>query len=261
MPQDRVVLCMKWGTVFPPAYVNVLHNACRKHISGTFRFVCLTDDARGLDPAIEAHPIPEIGCRPLHWRSGAWPKLSVFLRNLYDLRGRALFIDLDTVITGSLDPFFQETGDLIAVGAGKAWSKGAGNLHPTANTSVFAFTLGDQPQIVETYMADPDAAFEKFSIEQAFAEAHATSWRPWPHEWIASFKRHLRRSVLIDRFLPPRRPEPAVRVVAFHGHPRPIDVISEGRYNYEHFPHFGIGPVDWVRDYWLSNGWDGKPLV
>lgn len=261
MPQDHVVLCMKWGTVFPPAYVNVLFRACRKAISGDFRFVCLTDDPADLDPSVETFPIPEIHCRPLHWRSGAWPKLSVFLKDLYGLHGRALFIDLDTVIVGSLDPLFLETGDFIAVGAGKDWAKGARNLQPTANTSVFAFTIGSQSQIVEAYLNDPDAAFARYGIEQVFAEAHATSWRPWPHDWIVSFKRHLRRPILVDRFLPPRRPDSTVRVVAFHGHPRPIDVISAGAYNYEHFPHYGRGPIDWVREYWLSNGWDGKSLV
>jgi hypothetical protein len=261
MLQDRVVLCMKWGTVFPPVYVNVLFNACRKFISGEFRFVCLTDDPAGLDPRIETHPIPEIGCRPLHWRSGAWPKLSVFLRNLYDISGRALFIDLDTVVASDLDPFFREEGNFIAVGAGKHWGKGAANTNPTANTSVFAFTLGSQAQIVDAYSADPDAAFEKYRIEQVFAERHATSWRPWPHEWIVSYKRHLRRPILLDRVLPPRKPDSTVKVVAFHGHPRPIDLINPGAYNYERFPHYARGPVDWVRDYWLEHGWDGQPLT
>jgi hypothetical protein len=48
MSRDRVVLCMKWGTLYPADYVNVLCNASRRHLTGAFRFVCLTDDAPGL---------------------------------------------------------------------------------------------------------------------------------------------------------------------------------------------------------------------
>ncbi len=44
---DRVVICMKWGTLYSADYVNVLYNAVRAHLEGPFRFVCLTDDPRG----------------------------------------------------------------------------------------------------------------------------------------------------------------------------------------------------------------------
>lgn len=252
---SRVVLCMKWGTLFPAGYVNVLFNACRKHIKGEFRFVCLTDDATGFVAGIESFPIPDIGCLPMHWKNGAWPKLSVFVKDLYGLRGRALFIDLDTVVTGSLDAFFEEDGDFLAVGAGQDWGKAGTNTKPTANTSIFGFDLGGQSQIVDAYVASREAAFSEFEIEQRFAEHYATSWRPWPDEWIVSFKRHLRRAVIVDRFLAPRLPGPEVRVVAFHGRPRPIDLIRPGSYNWDRFPHFGRGPVSWVRNYWLENGY------
>lgn len=58
---ERVVLSMKWGKLYPASYVNVLYNACRRNITGDFRFVCLTDDATGLGPEIEACPIPDLG--------------------------------------------------------------------------------------------------------------------------------------------------------------------------------------------------------
>ena len=35
---DRVVLAMKWGTLYGAEYVNVLYNAVRDHMTGPFRF-------------------------------------------------------------------------------------------------------------------------------------------------------------------------------------------------------------------------------
>lgn len=68
--QDRVVLCMKWGTLYNADYVNVLFNACKKHISGAFKFVCLTDDETDIIDGVECFPIPDIGLTPQMWRSG-----------------------------------------------------------------------------------------------------------------------------------------------------------------------------------------------
>jgi len=253
---DRVVLCMRWGNEFPPAYVNVLHNACKKAITGSFRFVCLTDDPSGIDQSIETYPIPDIRCRPAHWHSGAWPKLSVFRRDLYGLAGRALFIDLDTLVVGNIDSLFKKNGDFIAVGGGKNWRRGKINSNPTANTSVFAFTLGEQSQIQESFTSDPDKAVHDYINEQDFAQKHATSWRPWPNEWVVSYKRHLRAPIFVDRMIKPSKPSDDVKIVAFHGSPRPLDVVVSGKYNYEKFPRYGKGPISWVREYWLENGWE-----
>ena len=87
MNSPRVVLCMKWGTLYPAEYVNVLYSACRKYIHGEFRFVCLTNEAEGIAEGVEVFPIPDIGLDEWHYYNGAWPKLGVFLSDLYGLRG------------------------------------------------------------------------------------------------------------------------------------------------------------------------------
>lgn len=107
MADNRTVLCMKWGKLYSADYVNVLFNACSQHLAGDFQFLCLTDDATGFLPGIEARPIPDIGCSAQMWKHGAWPKLSVFSSDLYGMAGRILFIDLDTVVCGDLNPFFD----------------------------------------------------------------------------------------------------------------------------------------------------------
>ena len=140
---ERVVLCMKWGTLYSAKYVNILHRAVKDHLSYPFRFVCLTDDADGLDPEIEHHPIPDLGLPEEKVYHGAWPKLSVFGVRLYDLTGRCLFIDLDSVIVGSLDPFFDVDATFHAIGGGVDWRRGAEQVKPptTCNNQDHALVL------------------------------------------------------------------------------------------------------------------------
>ncbi len=119
---ERIVLCMKWGRLFSPDYVNVLFNACRRNLTGPFRFICLTEDAQGFAAGIEALPLPDVGLAPQEWYTkGVWPKLGLFLRDLHGLSGRYLFIDLDMVIAGPLDAFFEQPGRFISTDMGAGW--------------------------------------------------------------------------------------------------------------------------------------------
>lgn len=256
MTTERIVLCMRWGTLYPAIYVNVLYSAVKSHINGPFRFVCLTDDASGLSDQIESFPIPKLGYGPKHWKHGAWPKLSVFVSDLYGLRGRALFIDLDSVILAPLDPFFEVKGGFVSIAGGKDWRRGSTNLKPSLASGVFAFELGSQTQIADRFRADPDEAYAKFGIEQRFIQEHVTGWQTWPDDWVISFKRHLRQPMLIDRFFPPRDPDRRSKIVAFHGDPRPIEVARSGSTRWARFPRAGRGPIGWVREYWLENGFN-----
>ena len=54
------VICMKWGTKYGPEYVNTLYSMVKRHMKRPFRFVCLTDDDKGLSEGIDAFPIPKL---------------------------------------------------------------------------------------------------------------------------------------------------------------------------------------------------------
>ena len=253
---DRVVLCMKWGTLYGADYVNVLHSACRAHISGSFRFVCLTDDPAGVGHGVEALPIPDIGLAPQHWKAGAWPKLSVFSGDLHGLSGRALFLDLDTVIWGSLDAMFDYPGALVTLDS-RPWRYREGP--PRTMTSIFGFDIGRAGAIVERFRADRDAFVAAYDNEQNFLHGEFANIglgpiAYWPQDWLVSFKYHLRRPLLVDRFLGPKPPGPTVKAICFHGNPRPIDLIRPPAGNWDVFPHYGHGQVPWMVDYWTRHG-------
>lgn len=258
---DRVVICMKWGRKYDADYVTVLHRATRKNLSGDFRFVCLTDDTTGIvDDTIETFPIPEIGCTSEMWANGAWPKLSVFSKELYGLEGRALFIDLDTVISGSLDQFFEHEDPVIGYEASpkRKWWKSGGGLGSELGTGIFAFDIGAQSQVVTRFQDDPAGTFQECKLEQIWVQKTAQGGISfWPEGWVVSFKRDLRRPIGMDLIFEPKRPAPGVSVVAFHGKPQPHVLLRRGLNYWDRFPHLGRGQVSWIQEYWLTYG--GKP--
>lgn len=251
----RVVLCMKWGTLYPAEYVNVLYRACRANISGQFRFICLTNEGDGLLPEVEVHPIPDIGLEQRHYFHGAWPKIGVFRESLYGLSGRALFIDLDTVVWDSLDALFEIPGSLVAID-NAPWSRETG---PRTMSSVFAFDIGFLGHVVTELQADRDHLIALHDIEQEYLHHAVKDIQYWPQDWLVSFKYHLRRPLIIDRFLRPPPPPPGVRFLVFHGRPRPVDLVRPPKGNWDRFPHYGSGPVDWMCDYWSRHGGELNP--
>lgn len=242
---------MKWGTLYTADYVNVLYQAVADHITGPFQFVCLTDDDTGLHPDIIAHPIPDFGFTARHFAAGAWPKLGVFAKDLYGLTGRALFIDLDMVIVDSLDPLFAFPGDVVCINS-QLWNRRPGPVQTM--TSIFAFDLGQQSHVIERFTADPAAALATYGNEQDFLHGEHGAISYWPDGWIISFKRDLRQPIGIDRFKGPKAPTPPTKVLAFHGDPRPIDLIRSPKGNWDKFPHYGKGQVPWMADYWTRYG-------
>ncbi len=243
---------MKWGTLYGPEYVNVLYSACRRAMRQPFRFVCLTDDPAGLAEGVESFPIPDIGLQPKHWRGGGWPKFAVFKADLYGLKGRALFIDLDMVILRDLDALFDLPDPLITLGSGKNWRPGREEAADEVMTSVFAFTLGENQYLIDGLMTDLDALVAKHGYEQAALGALARSMAFFPPRWVISFKRHLRRPVILDLMLEPKMPPETAKIIAFHGEPRPLDLVRPGWWG--ELPHVGRGNVSWMVRYWRDNG-------
>ena len=250
---QRYVVCMKYGTVYPAAYVNVLFNAVKSSMTGDFRFICLTNDGAGVDPGVEIFPIPEVGLSPEQWFvGGVWPKLGLFDPLFHGLKGRALFIDLDMVVLGGLDAFFEVDKPFVGLNAGLGWGRGG---HPVEfGSAVISYELGSFAHIVENFRQKKTEIMSSFRTEQAYVATQIQGIDFWPEGWVLSFKRSLRRPLVLDLFAHPKAPPATAKMVAFHGTPRPRDLLPGGPLFWDRFPHLGHGPVPWMRDYWLRNG-------
>ena len=240
------ILCVNWGTKYGPDYVNKLASMVRRNMSRPYRFVCLTDDTTGIDPAIETHPLPAIGIPEFDAATGwtrlhGWLKVTVFAAPLYDLTGPTLFLDVDIVITGPLDAFFDPPGDFIVI---KEWDK----RDETGNTSVFRYTAGAHGDLIAYLAKSLDSAQADYRNEQEFVTTYFSrqgKMTYWPKGWCVSFKRHCMHPGIMGFFKPARIPEGA-KVVVFHGKPNPPDAIigRSGKW------YRRVLPVAWVDELW-----------
>jgi len=244
----QTVICMKWGTAYGPEYANKLHSMVKRNTARPLRFICFTDDTTGLDPGIEALPLPPIALPPSHqWKT--WRKISLWQRELAGLSGDVLFLDLDLVVTGSIDGFFdfepQKSYCVI-----ENWTQMGQGI---GNTSVFRLRVGAHAEVFDRLSADPKAVFAKYRNSQTFASRTITSMTYWPAEWCVSFKH-----TLIPRWplnfirIPPLPAQ--TRVVCFTGLPNP-DHARDGLWPskrkawwkalYKH-----VRPTPWIAEHW-----------
>ena len=237
----RNVICMKWGSKYGPEYVNRLYAMVRRHLTGDFRMVCLTDDAHGIRTEVACFPIP-----PLELPSGiperGWTKLATFAADLHGLHGTALFLDLDVVIVGPLDGFFTQPGEFVIIHDYKRpW-------RITGNSSVYRYTLGAHPDVLEYFRTHFEQVRSTFRNEQAYLSdfMHRKGLLSyWPAGWCPSFKYHCIPRWPSNYWIAPVVPKDA-RIVIFHGECKPPDALAGRRNRRFRF----IKPTGWVAEYW-----------
>lgn len=250
------VICMKWGSLYSSAYVNNLHQGVVRHLKRPHRFVCFTDDVDGIHNTIETAPLPDSGGTP-SLRDSRWRKLSLFSSALVNLSGPALFLDLDVVIVGSLDVFFDYPGEVLMIRDDDPFrAKPLRKLNPrrdaflasVGNSSVFRYEIGAHHYIYDSYRTNPDLAHRNYEISQQFQSAQLLErgyLRYWPSGLCVSFKNKCVTPRLRSFWQHPSIPE-GTRIVVFAGTPKMADVLA-GRGNRW---YRRIGNVDWLRAAW-----------
>lgn len=213
---DLTVVCVRWGTKYGAEYVNILHDAVRRHLTLPHRFVCLADDPAGID--CETQPLmPGLP----YW----WGKMVLFS---HALPGRKLFFDLDTVILDNIDGFARYDGPFCVV---KPFYRDWG-----ITSSIMSIAPGFGRDSWEKFIRDPAAAI-------AYTHANAVpSWNVGDQRWLEltipradywqdqlpgqlySYKVHCSKGL-----------PPGAHVVCFHGKPM-IHEVSDA----------------WVRQHWRA---------
>ncbi len=235
------VLCMKWGAKYGPEYVNRLYAMVARHLARPFRFVCLTDEPDGVRDEVTVAPIPALApiAQP---KERGWRKLAAFSPELGPLLGDVvLFLDLDVVVTGPLDPFFDHPGGFPMI---RDWYH---RLRTVGNSSVFRFRPGERHALFEDFARSADAVVRRLRNEQEYLSEYLLTRGElsfWPPDWAPSYRVGCLPLWPMRTWQTPA-PPPGARVIVFHGEPKPPGAI-EGRRGLLQ----AWRPAPWIAEHW-----------
>lgn len=155
--------------------VNKLYARMKKHYPEMERFVCVTDDAKGLKSPIEAVPLSAAlaHLRNPSWRRGpgCHRKLVAFSSGFGKIAGpRFAVVDIDIKPVGYLGPVFNRTEDFVG------WRSGRqdGKRQEQFGGALLMMNAGARAQVWDTFVKNPDQA-----IATAFAAGYHGSDQAW----------------------------------------------------------------------------------
>jgi hypothetical protein len=219
---SRHVLCVKNGTKYSAEYVNTLYNMVCRNCTLPFEFVCLTDDSKGIDSDIKIIPFDR--------EFSTWWAKPYMFSNKLGLRGTILYMDLDVVISGSIDKLFTyERGSWCVI---RDFTRSMRPKWQKYNSSVIRFEYNQLDHLWRDFEKNHKLYQRKYHGDQDWLYTVADI-KPalWPDEWIQSWKWEIRKSKQfapggtrgkrkfkdIEDVVPPSE----CCVAVFHGDPNP----------------------------------------
>lgn len=249
------IICIKWGTLFGPEYVNRLYSGVRRNIDADVRFLCMTEDRAGFHPDIEVLDLPHEPfaaemdrALAVANRQGAMRKVSLFKPGLIpDLDGPVLGFDLDVVITGDLMPILQMAPGKIVMR--HDWTEKRKG-RPTGHGSVFRYDPARHGFLYGDLAADPYKVVEEArGSEQRYTSHKAMEkgvFEYIPEPYVVSFKYDC-NPFPVNYWRAPILPQDA-RVVCFHGRPKMPEAVA----GYAGSWIRRSKPCDWLEDHWIT---------
>jgi hypothetical protein len=241
------IVCWKWRppagyrSAFGAETVNVLRAMVERHYQRPHRFICVTDDATGIDAGIEVIPLwddhSKVGSPHGARQPSCYRRLKAFSAEAAALFGaRFVSLDLDCVITGDLAPLWDRPEDFVI------W----GDTSPRTpyNGSMFLLQAGARRQVWEDF--DPRTSPQVgrrlgyFGSDQAWIGARLG---PYEAKWsradgVYSYRNDIARSGVLPR---------NARVIMFHGKVDPWSAEAQG--------------LPWVRQYYTRADAGAAELV
>lgn len=147
------VVTWKWNqpgyrSTYGPETVNVLRRMVARHYPDPHRFLCVTDDPRGLDSGIGVVPLwddfPGLGHPQGERYPSCYRRLRAFDPQIRSVFGdRFVSLDLDCVIVDDLRPLWNRSEDFVGWAGTHAKNR--------YNCSMFLMTAGARPQVWEQF--------------------------------------------------------------------------------------------------------------
>jgi hypothetical protein len=244
---SQTVICLKWGDRYGPEYVNKLYRMVAANTQRPLRFVCITDDTSGIDPGVDTMPMPPFDL-PERMRFHPFRRMFLFDEKVGDLSGTVLHLDLDLLVTGSIDELFdyEPESRFMTIENWTQIGEGIGNM------SVFRFRIGELQEIWQRFRPDPMAMMDQYRNSQTFVCRTLGKVDYFPREWCLSFKHSLVPRWPLNFVIAPKLP-PEAKIVAFTGKPD-IDEALRGEWGGVTQPwkklYKSVRPSPWIAEHW-----------
>jgi len=127
------VVCWLWPgnqhREFKPRYVNVLQRMIARHLSLPHKFYCITDETAGFSADVVVVPTPEKARWAASLKSAenderfpsSYRRLWSFSSEATQLGDRIFNLDIDCVVTRSIDPLFANVADFVGWEPSSKW--------------------------------------------------------------------------------------------------------------------------------------------
>lgn len=214
-----IACVLRSGGIYTAEWVAKLQRGVARHLSLPHRFVCLSD----VDVPCERIPLQhdwelltKDKPKKHDWTVAPkwWAKCELFRKDLLG-DGTVIYLDLDSIITGSLDALASASYPRLTMAA-DPWAR------PSKCSAVMAWR-GDYSIIFDTFAANPDGIAHRYDVDephrgrigdQAFIEDTVRA-DTFPAGIIASYK--------VDNC---QKAPPRAAVCMFHGKPKMHEITT-----------------------------------
>lgn len=201
-PECLSVVCVWWGDLYGIDYVQKLYNSVKRNLSIPHQFYCITEHDH-VPEGVQKIQTPNTS-------KGWWQKVNLFQPGLFPKEARILYLDLDVVITDSIDHIASSWGEFVMIE-----NFGPNKKHAAHNSSVVLWS----PSELSDHIFN---AFDQ-SVTRELHGDQCWIWRVMD-SYITNFSRPL-----IDSYKYAKRHDwkrsrvdkPYSPIMVFHGNPKP----------------------------------------
>lgn len=211
------VVCFYWigdrwnNDGMGPEYINKLYRGVKRNLCSPFDFVCFTNETlTGLDDGVNVRPFKAPSLK------GVLPRLYMFSEQAGLFGSQVLSLDLDIVITGSLDDIAAYDGDFCTR------SKFAPGHEHKLDGDIISFKANklNEKRLWEPWSNHPKKVIkltggrERYWFRHVFSKSETPPdrWENVAPGQVRSYKRHVMKKKKLPR---------DARIVSCHGNPRP----------------------------------------